>query len=81
MHLVLVHHGLIVERQTGYVMRIPYDIFKCSDHQRVSILACYCATYNEAKDIIEVGKCIYNTVLTPENLQYHTKNFRLLKMR
>ena len=48
--------------------KIPHDIFKCSDHQRVSILTCHCATYNEAEDVIEVGKCIYNTVPTPENL-------------
>ena len=48
--------------------KIPYDILKCSDHQRVSILTCHCATYNEAEDIIEVGKCIYNTFITPEKL-------------
>ena len=62
--------------------KIPHDIFKCSDHQRVSILTCHCATYNDAKDVIEVGKCIYNTLQTLDN-QFDTirKNFRLLKTR
>ena len=44
--------------------KIFYGIFKCSDHQRVSILTCHCATYNEAEDVIEVGKCIYNNLQT-----------------
>lgn len=39
--------------------KIPDGILSCMDGQ-VSVLSCYCVTYNTAEDIIEMGECILN---------------------
>ena len=43
---------------------IPYDILKCSSQDNISVLDCYCITYNESEkeSQAEVGSCIYNCV-------------------
>ena len=41
---------------------IPHDILQCSSQGNISILDCYCITYNEndKESQAEIGKCIYN---------------------
>ena len=41
---------------------IPYDILQCSSQGNISVLDCYCITYNEndKESQAEIGKCIYN---------------------
>ena len=36
------------------------DIIQCSEKRNLSVLSCFCVTYNEDEDIAEVGNCIYN---------------------
>ena len=38
---------------------IPYNILQCSSQGNISVLACYCITYNEESQA-EIGSCIYN---------------------
>ena len=39
----------------------PYDIIKCDEEKDTSvILDCYCATFDDSKNITQVGACIYN---------------------
>ena len=39
----------------------PYDIIKCDEEKGTSaILDCYCATFDDSKNITEIGACIYN---------------------
>ena len=39
----------------------PYDIIRCNEEKGTSaILDCYCATFDESKNITEIGACIYN---------------------
>ena len=39
----------------------PYDIIKCDEEKDTSvILDCYCATFDNSKNITQVGACIYN---------------------
>ena len=40
----------------------PYDIIKCDEEKGTSaILDCYCATFDEEKEVTLVGACIYNS--------------------
>ena len=41
---------------------IPYDILQCSSQGNISVLDCYCITYNEndKESQAEIGSCIYN---------------------
>ncbi len=41
---------------------IPHTIIRCDDNWpgKVSVLDCYCLTYNEEKDTNEVGHCLFN---------------------
>ena len=39
----------------------PYDIIKCDEEKGTSaILDCYCATFDDSKNVTQVGACIYN---------------------
>ena len=42
---------------------IPHDILKCSSQDNISVLDCYCITYDKESQA-EVGSCIYNCVNT-----------------
>ncbi len=41
---------------------IPQSIIRCDDNWpgKVSVLDCYCLTYNEEKDTNELGHCLFN---------------------
>ena len=41
---------------------IPHDILQCSSQGNISVLDCYCITYNknEKESQAEIGSCIYN---------------------
>ena len=41
---------------------IPYNILQCSSQGNISVLDCYCITYNEneKESQAEIGSCIYN---------------------
>ena len=39
---------------------LPPDVVHCSPTGKLSILDCYCVTFNTEKDLVEIGKCIYN---------------------
>ncbi len=41
---------------------IPYSILRCDDNWpgKVSVLDCYCLTYNEEEHTNELGHCIFN---------------------
>ena len=41
---------------------IPHSILRCDDNWpgTVSVLDCYCLTYNKEKDTNEIGQCIFN---------------------
>ena len=45
---------------------IPYDILQCSSQGNISVLACYCITYNEndKESQAEIGSCMYNCFKT-----------------
>ena len=39
----------------------PYDSIKCDEEKGTSaILDCYCATFDDSKNITEIGACMYN---------------------
>ena len=39
----------------------PFDIIKCNEEKGTSaILDCYCATFDDSKNVTEMGACIYN---------------------
>ena len=35
-------------------------IIHCSDKGNLTVLDCFCVTYNEEESLMEVGNCIYN---------------------
>ena len=41
---------------------IPHDILQCSSQGNISVLYCYCITYNEneKKSQAEIGSCMFN---------------------
>ena len=39
---------------------LTHDVIHCSDKGNLSVLDCFCVTYNEDEDITEFGNCIYN---------------------
>ena len=41
---------------------IPHDILQCSSQGNISVLDCYCITYNESENEsqAEIGNCMYN---------------------
>ena len=48
------------------------DVIYCSKRKNLSSLSCFCVTYNEGEDIIEVGNCIYNCDMSDlSNSVYH----------
>ena len=42
---------------------MPHDILQCSSQGNISVLDCYCITYNE-KSQAEIGSCMYNCLNT-----------------
>lgn len=53
---------------------IPNAILQCDTKKNVSILSCYCATFNEMEGVTEVGKCLYRCVTVHKGknaIQYH----------
>ncbi len=48
---------------------IPYSILRCDDNWpgRVSVLDCYCLTYNEEEHTNELGHCLFNCARKDDN--------------
>ena len=41
---------------------ILLDIMKCDSHKKLTVLKCYCATYNDEDNVTEVGPCLYDCI-------------------
>ncbi len=40
---------------------LPNDIIACNDEKQISsVLDCYCATYDEDRNVTQIGACVYN---------------------
>ena len=39
--------------------QIPYDILRCLNNRSISLPGSTCATYDETRQLLEVGKCLY----------------------
>ncbi len=51
-----------VDGNCSCVVKHDFRILSCQI-TGLSVLGCYCATYNEAEKLIEVGKCLYNCLI------------------
>ena len=55
--------------------RYPHGIIKCNeDKGTLSVLDCYCATFDQNKNVAEVGACFYNCINLKKDLSdivYH----------
>ena len=40
--------------------QVPDDIVQCDTHRNLTVLPCFCVTFNEEEGVTELGKCVYN---------------------
>lgn len=57
---------------------IPYSLLQCDSGNKIGLLACNCATFNEKEGTLEVGKCLYNC--RTENYDVQTLSNNLAKL-
>ena len=48
---------------------VPYDILRCPNNWSVTVPESTCVTFDETRDLLEVGKCIYSNI-TEKRLKY-----------
>ena len=53
-------HFCINENCTSIKKSLPHDVVHCSPAGNLSVLDCYCVTYNAEQDLVETGNCINN---------------------
>ena len=52
--------GLFCDEECKFGL-FPANIIKCGvDEETSSVVDCYCVTYNESRNVLQVGACIYN---------------------
>ena len=51
-------HGLFCDEECKFGL-FPANIIKCGeDEETSSVVDCYCVTYNESRNVLQVGACI-----------------------
>ena len=58
--LDLTWHFCVNENCTSIKKLLPHDVVHCSPAGNLSVLDCYCVTYNTGHSLVEIGNCIYN---------------------
>ena len=49
--------------------QVPYSILRCPNNKSVFVPESYCVTFDETRDLLEVGKCMYGKI-TEKRLKY-----------
>ena len=50
---------------------LKHDVIHCNDKGNLTVLDCFCVTYNKEESLTEVGNCIYNCENITSDVLYH----------